>query len=194
MFIAGTRRGEFGDLVTRANTCAITRGARIPSRAGSLYGQAANRLGRQHCATVRTPDTRAAPGALTAASGAFYDRSVRTLRRDCGHLPLSDAGACPACGSARILRHAELHDLAIAHLDCDAFYAAIQKRNRPPLRACTSISDASCHPTARRRKAIMIRPRTRAAGQGTFPESSFRSTNRLATVDGRRARTRRASC
>ena len=32
------------------------------------------------------------------------------------------------------MRHRELHDLAIAHLDCDAFYAAIEKRDRPELR------------------------------------------------------------
>ena len=38
-FVAGRRRGEFGDLVTHANTCAGTRGARIPSRAGALYGR-----------------------------------------------------------------------------------------------------------------------------------------------------------
>ena len=44
------------------------------------------------------------------------------------------AGTCPACGSARLLRHGELHDLTIAHLDCDAFYAAIEKRDRPALR------------------------------------------------------------
>ena len=48
--------------------------------------------------------------------------------------PPPDAEACPACGSARVLRHAELLDLAIAHLDCDAFYAAIEKRDRPELR------------------------------------------------------------
>jgi DNA polymerase-4 len=53
--------------------------------------------------------------------------------RDC----LSDArtGApCPACGSTRILAHPELERLAIAHLDCDAFYAAIEKRDDPSLR------------------------------------------------------------
>ncbi len=33
-----------------------------------------------------------------------------------------------------MLSHAELHDLAIAHLDCDAFYATIEKRDRPELR------------------------------------------------------------
>ena len=63
-----------------------------------------------------------------------YDRPVQTLCRDCGHRPLGPAGSCPACGSARVLSHAELHDLAIAHLDCDAFYAAIEKRDRPALR------------------------------------------------------------
>ena len=58
---------------------------------------------------------------------------MHTLCRDCGRRPPADAGTCPVCGSARVLRHAELHDLAIAHLDCDAFYAAIEKRDRPEL-------------------------------------------------------------
>ena len=64
----------------------------------------------------------------------FYDRPVQTLCRDCGHRPPLDAGTCPACGSPRVLRHEELHGLAIAHVDCDAFYAAIEKRDRPELR------------------------------------------------------------
>ena len=63
-----------------------------------------------------------------------YDRPVETLCRDCGHRPPAGAGTCPACGSTRVLSHAALHDLAIAHLDCDAFYAAIEKRDRPELR------------------------------------------------------------
>lgn len=57
-----------------------------------------------------------------------------TLCRDCGRRPPPDAGACPVCGSPRVLRHGGLHDLAIAHVDCDAFYAAIEKRDRPELR------------------------------------------------------------
>ncbi|MYG11465.1 MAG: hypothetical protein F4171_01525 [Gammaproteobacteria bacterium] len=57
-----------------------------------------------------------------------------TLCRDCGERPRPDAEACPACGSGRIVRHQELHGLAIAHLDCDAFYATIEKRDRPELR------------------------------------------------------------
>ncbi len=52
--------------------------------------------------------------------------------RDC----LADARPdqpCPACGGTRILAHPELDTLAIAHLDCDAFYAAIEKRDDPSL-------------------------------------------------------------
>jgi DNA polymerase-4 len=40
---------------------------------------------------------------------------------------------CRACGEGRITRHPELYNLAIAHLDCDAFYAAIEKRDDPSL-------------------------------------------------------------
>ncbi len=57
-----------------------------------------------------------------------------TLCRDCDHRPPPDAETCPACGSARVARHKELHGLAIANLDCDAFYTAIEKRDRPELR------------------------------------------------------------
>jgi DNA polymerase-4 len=54
------------------------------------------------------------------------------LCRDC----LADAGdghRCPACGSPRLAQHRELNSLAIAHVDCDAFYAAIEKRDDPSL-------------------------------------------------------------
>jgi DNA polymerase-4 len=55
-----------------------------------------------------------------------------TLCRDCDAII---AGAtCETCGSARTLRHPELLTLAIAHIDCDAFYASIEKRDRPELR------------------------------------------------------------
>ncbi|MEL6642297.1 MAG: DNA polymerase IV [Pseudomonadota bacterium] len=55
------------------------------------------------------------------------------LCRDC--LTTFDEGRrCPACGGPRIARHPELFDLTIAHMDCDAFYAAVEKRDNPDLR------------------------------------------------------------
>ena len=59
---------------------------------------------------------------------------METLCRDCGSRPPPDVKTCPACGSVRIVRHKKLHGLTLAHLDCDAFYAAIEKRDRPELR------------------------------------------------------------
>jgi DNA polymerase-4 len=44
------------------------------------------------------------------------------------------AGRCPTCGSPRLVGHAELSRLAIAHLDCDAFYASVEKRDNPAIR------------------------------------------------------------
>lgn len=59
------------------------------------------------------------------------------LCRDCltdFDTPEAGRKRCPACGSPRILAHAELNDLSIAHMDCDAFYASIEKRDNPDLR------------------------------------------------------------
>ncbi|MEY4696401.1 MAG: hypothetical protein RIT14_829, partial [Pseudomonadota bacterium] len=54
------------------------------------------------------------------------------LCRDC--LATFDTGArCPACRSPRVLAHPELFDLSIAHMDCDAFYASVEKRDNPAL-------------------------------------------------------------
>ncbi|WP_417269401.1 DNA polymerase IV [Celeribacter sp.] len=55
------------------------------------------------------------------------------LCRDC--LTTFDAGRrCPACGRPRVVAHDELFDLGVAHMDCDAFYASVEKRDNPDLR------------------------------------------------------------
>jgi len=54
--------------------------------------------------------------------------------RDCLTLAASPlADRCDACGSPRLLRHRERDSLSIAHVDCDAFFAAVEKRDDPRL-------------------------------------------------------------
>ena len=58
------------------------------------------------------------------------------LCRDC-QAWLADAEPhprCPSCGSARLVSHPELGDLSLAHVDCDAFYASVEKRDNPALK------------------------------------------------------------
>jgi DNA polymerase-4 len=53
--------------------------------------------------------------------------------RDCLADTPDQAARCPACGSPRLVRHPEAASLSIAHVDCDAFYATIEKRDDPTL-------------------------------------------------------------
>ncbi len=53
--------------------------------------------------------------------------------RDCNSLLDDTLTNCSICGSARLISHDFLFDLNIAHIDCDAFYAAIEKRDDPSL-------------------------------------------------------------
>lgn len=54
------------------------------------------------------------------------------LCRDCCE-PFETGPRCPVCGSPRVLSHPELNTLSIAHMDCDAFYASVEKRDNPDL-------------------------------------------------------------
>jgi DNA polymerase-4 len=54
--------------------------------------------------------------------------------RDCLTLQRGPVRRCERCGSPRLVRHPELYQLHIAHIDCDAFYAAVEKRDNPALK------------------------------------------------------------
>jgi DNA polymerase-4 len=53
--------------------------------------------------------------------------------RDCLADVVAAVARCPACGSPRLARHRTLATLALAHIDCDAFYATVEKRDREGL-------------------------------------------------------------
>jgi DNA polymerase-4 len=58
-----------------------------------------------------------------------------SLCRSCDAISDSPARPCARCGSRLSVHHPELLTLAIAHVDCDAFYASVEKRDRPELAA-----------------------------------------------------------
>lgn len=47
---------------------------------------------------------------------------------------IAPAKRCGVCASPRVQAHDELFSLSIAHMDCDAFYASVEKRDNPQLR------------------------------------------------------------
>jgi DNA polymerase-4 len=58
---------------------------------------------------------------------------VPTVCRDCDEQAPQGAATCPACGGRRLVAHPALLALTIAHIDCDAFFASVEKRDRPEL-------------------------------------------------------------
>ncbi len=61
-------------------------------------------------------------------------KQVTALCRDCLAEFVRAFDVCERCGSERVISHSELGRLSIAHIDCDAFYAAVEKRDNPELR------------------------------------------------------------
>jgi DNA polymerase-4 len=59
---------------------------------------------------------------------------MKSICRECLWTGAEAVARCPACGSPRVASDPELDQLSIAHLDCDAFYASVEKRDRPELR------------------------------------------------------------
>jgi len=63
---------------------------------------------------------------------------MSTLCRDCYHkisigAEHNHAAVCSNCGGGRLVEHSELDTLSLAHIDCDAFFASVEKRDNPSL-------------------------------------------------------------
>ena len=69
---------------------------------------------------------------MTSTAPAFVEGPT-CFCRDCLHDLDIAARRCGECGSPRLVRHAALPSLTFAHIDCDAFYATVEKRDNPEL-------------------------------------------------------------
>ncbi|MBL4876589.1 MAG: DNA polymerase IV [Cohaesibacteraceae bacterium] len=61
------------------------------------------------------------------------NQKSQIICRDCQKAGAALGNRCAFCHSPRILDHDELFDLEIAHIDCDAFFASVEKRDNPDL-------------------------------------------------------------
>src|SRR6202790_4104714 len=70
--------------------------------------------------------------AVTSAAPAFVE-GPSCFCRDCLHDLDIAARRCGECGSPRLVRYPSLPSLTLADIDCDAFYATVEKRDNPEL-------------------------------------------------------------
>ncbi len=84
-------------------------------------------------AQEETRNARPSPGIASRADLARPAHEM-FLCRDCASV-IDTPAPCPVCNGARCISHPELFSLTIAHIDCDAFYASVEKRDRPELAA-----------------------------------------------------------
>ena len=61
-----------------------------------------------------------------------YTDDMPALCLDCLY-EFDKAPRCPRCVRPRVVAHEELFELNIAHMDCDAFFASVEKRDNPQL-------------------------------------------------------------
>jgi len=65
------------------------------------------------------------------------DEEIAAFCRECfaefQQRAIGEPSRCPNCASPRVIAHPELRHLTLAHIDCDAFYAAVEKRDNPSL-------------------------------------------------------------
>ena len=81
------------------------------------------------------PTRSPSPSPLRVSTSAALAGEVKaSLCRDCSAV-FETAATCPTCGGTRTITHPELFSLTLAHIDCDAFYASVEKRDRPELAA-----------------------------------------------------------
>jgi len=59
---------------------------------------------------------------------------INQICRDCFVVSKEISEICKKCHSPRTLSHKEISKLYIAHIDCDAFYASVEKRDNPALK------------------------------------------------------------
>ena len=69
-------------------------------------------------------------GLQETAAYAMLCRNCGTAGHVGSAVPLT---ACPSCQSEHIRTHPDLFALTIAHIDCDAFFASVEKLDNPAL-------------------------------------------------------------